>query len=66
MTFFQSQQKVNNFLHSICKPGTKYVIISLAKETEQKEEGFHTMKRVSYPVCEVLFNSTPGITITFN
>lgn len=53
MTFFQSQQKVNNFLHSICKPGTKYVIISLAKETEQKEEGFHTMKRVSYPVCEV-------------
>ena len=49
----QSQQKVNNLLFSICQPRTKCLIISLAKETEQKQVGSHTMKIISYTVCEV-------------
>lgn len=40
----QSQQKVNNLLHSICQPRTTRLIISLAKETEQNQVGSHTMR----------------------
>lgn len=54
--FCSKVNRRSNLLCSICcQPRTKCLIISLAKETEQKQVGSHTMKIISYTVCEVWF-----------
>lgn len=54
------------FFTPICKPRTKHLITSLAREIEQRQAGSPIMK-ISVILCtRVWFNSTPGITRTLN